>query len=94
VITKDELVIDKGIAYQANDYKPFTGKHSTDHPYKKKNDVIGATGKKEPDSTKSETKTYIEVNYTDGKKNGPSIIWDEYGRKVGQLNYKNGKRID
>jgi len=94
VITKDELVIDNGIAYIANDYKPFTGKHSKDHPYVKKNDVVGATGKKEPDTTKSQTKTYIEVSYTDGKKNGPSIIWDEHGRKIGQLNYKNGKRID
>lgn len=92
--TKDELVIDNGIAYQANNYKPFTGKYSADHPYKKKNDVIGATGKKEPVNITSETKTYIEMNYTDGKKDGPSVMWDENGRKIGQINYKNGRRID
>ena len=34
------------------------------------------------------------MSYTDGKKNGPSIIWDENGRKIGQINYKNGKRMD
>ena len=94
VTTKDELVIDNGISYLANDYKPFTGKYSADHLYKKKNDVIGASGKKEPVNTSSETKTYIEISYTNGKKNGPSIIWDENGRKIGQINYKNGKRID
>jgi hypothetical protein len=94
VTTKDELVIDNGIAYLANDYKPFTGKHSADHPYKKKNEIIDASGKKEPVNTKSETKTYIEISYTDGKKNGPSVMWDENGRKIGQITYKNGKRID
>lgn len=39
-------------------------------------------------------KKYIEIQYKDGKKDGLVVMWDEYGHKVGEINYTNGQRMD
>jgi antitoxin component YwqK of YwqJK toxin-antitoxin module len=39
-------------------------------------------------------KKYIEIQYKDGRKDGLVIMWDEYGHKVGEINYTNGQRVD
>lgn len=39
-------------------------------------------------------KKYIVTNYTDGKKNGLLIMWDEYEHQIAQLSYLNGEQAD
>lgn len=40
----------------------------------------------------SNKKTYIQVNYKDGKRNGLLVMWDEYGHKIGQLTFIDGNQ--
>lgn len=39
-------------------------------------------------------KKYIETVYKNGKKEGRIIMWDEYGHKVGELTYVDGKLLE
>lgn len=41
----------------------------------------------------SNGKKYIEIKYKDGKKNGLLIMWDEYGHKIGELNFEDGSQL-
>jgi antitoxin component YwqK of YwqJK toxin-antitoxin module len=41
----------------------------------------------------SNGKKYIEIKYKDGKRNGVLIMWDEYGHKIGELNFENGSQL-
>ncbi len=84
VVTLQELDIRNDIAYLHNEDKPFTGKYIKYHVNAKNGDVAG----------NKEDKKYIEINYKDGKKNGLLLMWDESGHKIGQINYKDGVRVD
>jgi len=39
-------------------------------------------------------KKHIEAIYKNGKQDGRIIMWDEYGHKVGELTYIDGKPLD
>ncbi len=93
VTTTFDLDIENGIAYLPNDYKPYTGTYTKAHPVEKKIQILDVSTN-ESVTTEAEKKIYMEISYKDGKKDGPSIMWDENGRKIGQLNYKDGKRIE
>lgn len=49
------------------------------------------TGKHE--ERHSNGKKYIETKYKDGKKEGSLIMWDEYGHKIGELNFEDGSQF-
>ncbi len=42
----------------------------------------------------SNGKKYVETNYKNGKKDGSLILFDEDERKIGEIIYKDGKRMD
>lgn len=49
------------------------------------------TGKHE--TRHSNGNKYIEIKYKEGKKNGLLIMWDEYGHKIGELNFDDGDQF-
>ncbi|MCK9636122.1 hypothetical protein V3O24_06795 [Methylobacter sp. Wu8] len=41
----------------------------------------------------SNGKRYVETKYKDGKRDGLLIMWDEYGYKIGELNFADGNQL-
>ena len=38
-------------------------------------------------------RSYLNKNYKDAKRDGPSVIWHKNGQKKSECNFKNGKLI-
>lgn len=49
------------------------------------------TGKHE--AHHSNGKKYSEIKYKNGKRNGRFIMWDEYGHKIGELDFEDGNQL-